>query len=107
MPDTMAELGKLPKEVLVYSGPTHCNNNPTVNYVLKEKRLTVDSALEKRALDNCCYGQTCLLVLKRKLSTGRKRTLIVVGTILAHSSVVRSSGKRRRLLYYKRERVTV
>ena len=61
MPDTMAELGKLPKEALVYSGPTHCNNNPTVNYALKEKRLTVDSALEKRALDNCCYGQTCLL----------------------------------------------
>ena len=45
MPDTMAELGKLPKEALVYSGPTHCNNNRTANYTLKEKRLTVDSAL--------------------------------------------------------------
>ena len=69
MPDTMAELSKLPKEVLVYSGPTHYNNNLTVNYALKEKRLTVDSALEKRALDNCYYGQTYLL--KEKLSTGR------------------------------------
>ena len=49
----MAELGKLPKEVLVYSKLTHYNNNLTVNYVLKEKRLTVDSTLEKRALINC------------------------------------------------------
>ena len=45
MPDTMVELGKLPKEVLVYSGLTYCNNNRTANYVLKEKRLTVDSVL--------------------------------------------------------------
>ena len=107
MTDTIAKLGKLPKEALVYSKPTHCNNNPTVNYTLKEKRLTVDSALEKRALDNCYLDQTCLLVLKRKLSTGRKRTLIVVGTILAHSSVVKGSSKRQRPLYYRRERVTV
>ena len=61
MPDTMAKLGKLPKKALVYSKPTHCNNNPTVNYTLKEKRLTVNSTLEKRALNNCCYGQTYLL----------------------------------------------
>ena len=35
---TMAELGKMPKEALVYSGPTHCNNNLTANCTLKEKR---------------------------------------------------------------------
>ena len=56
MSDTMVEFGKLPKEVLVYSGPTYCNNNLIVNYVLKEKRLIVDFILEKRAFDNCCYG---------------------------------------------------
>ena len=107
MPDIMVKLGKLPKKALVYSKPTHCNNNLIVNYTLKEKRLTVDSALKKRALDNCYLNQTCLLVLKRKLFTGKKRTLIVVGTILVHSSVVKSSGKRRRPLYYRRKRVTV
>ena len=48
----MVELGKLLKEVLVYSRPTYCNNNLTVNYTLKEKRLTVDSTLEKKALIN-------------------------------------------------------
>ena len=56
MPDTITELGKLPKEVLVYSKPTYCNNNLIVNYTLKEKRLTVDSILEKRALNNCYYS---------------------------------------------------
>ena len=51
----------MPKEVLVYSGPTHCNNNSNSELYTerKEKRLTVDSALERRALDNCCL--TCLL----------------------------------------------
>ena len=52
----MVKLGKLPKEVLVYSKPTYCNNNPIVNYILKEKRLTVDFILEKRAFNNCYYS---------------------------------------------------
>ena len=36
--DTMVELGKMPKEALVYSGPTYYNNNLTANYALKENR---------------------------------------------------------------------
>ena len=61
MPDIMVKLSKLLKEVLVYNRPTYCNNNLTVNYILKEKKLIVDSILEKRALDNCYYSQTYLL----------------------------------------------
>ena len=57
----MAEPGKIPKEALIYSRPTHCNNDLTANYTLKEKRLTVDSVLEKRALNNCYLNQTYLL----------------------------------------------
>ena len=56
MPDTMVKLSKLLKKVLVYSKLTYYNNNPTVNYTLKEKRLTVNSILEKRALNNCYYN---------------------------------------------------
>ena len=52
----MVKLSKLPKEALVYSGLTYYNNNLTVNYILKEKRLTVDFILEKKALNNCYYG---------------------------------------------------
>ena len=50
--NTMAKFSKMPKKALVYSKLTHCNNNLTANYTLKEKRLTVNSTLEKRALDN-------------------------------------------------------
>ena len=55
---TMAELGKMPKEVLVYSGPTYCNNNSNSELCTEreEKRLAVDSALEKRALGNYCLN---------------------------------------------------
>ena len=58
MPDTIAELSKLLKEALVYSGPTHCNNDSDSELCTerKEKRLTVDSALEKRALGDCCLN---------------------------------------------------
>ena len=48
--DMMAELGKILKEALVYSGLNYCNNNPTVNYTMKEKRLTVDFTHWKREL---------------------------------------------------------
>ena len=51
---TMAKLSKMLKEVLVYSKPTYYNNdsNSELYTKRKKKRLTVDSLLEKRALDN-------------------------------------------------------
>ena len=39
--DKIAKLSKIPKEVLVYSKLTYCNNNLIVDYTLKEKRLIV------------------------------------------------------------------